>query len=177
MIETLHENEWLSLKQVVDPENGVGGYVYSHETRCKGRIIAVLPYRFRAEGIEYLLRREITPCWGMDHNYSALTGGVEESGPLATAIAELNEEAGYHANPPEMISLGISFGTKSTDTIYHLYAVDVSSKTPGEAAGDGSKLDSEGTTEWFSDPDSPDPIVAQMILRFNRFRQGSARQE
>lgn len=32
--ETLHGNEWLSLRVVRKPSAGVNGYVYSHESRC-----------------------------------------------------------------------------------------------------------------------------------------------
>jgi len=57
MLKTLCENDWVSLLDL-------NGYVYSHETRCNGVIVAILPYRRTEKGrLQFLLRREITPCW------------------------------------------------------------------------------------------------------------------
>ena len=50
--QTLHENDWVSLMVVRKPDAGVNGYVYSHETRCRGRIVAILPYRDGPAGRE-----------------------------------------------------------------------------------------------------------------------------
>jgi len=169
----LWDDPWLQMKQVVDPEHGVKGYTYSHEVRCHGHIVAVLPVRAHASGqLEFCIRREITPCWGMTHNWSSLTGGcdlpIDEESPEVVAIRELKEESGYEAKVHELINLGTCFGTKSTDTIYHLFAVDVGDKEPGEAAGDGTPLDTEGIVDWFQLPESPDPIVALMMYRLSR---------
>jgi intein/homing endonuclease len=75
--ETLHANPWLSLKVMRKPDVGVNGYVYSHETRCQGRIVAILPYRDSGGTREYLVKSEMTPCWGLDQVLSAITGGYE----------------------------------------------------------------------------------------------------
>ncbi|GII59353.1 hypothetical protein Pth03_77420 [Planotetraspora thailandica] len=77
MIENLHENEWLSLRVIRDPDARVNGYVYSHESRCQGRIVAVLPYQDTPEGRRYLLKSEVTPCWGLNQILCAITGGYE----------------------------------------------------------------------------------------------------
>ena len=167
---TLFDNPWLSLMEVRDPEAGVNGYVYSHETRCQGRIVAVLPFRKTDSGeIEYGVRREVTPCWGMASELSALTGGLENGSLLGTAVAEIKEEAGFDVSTTDLVPLGLSFGTKSTDTEYWMYAVDVTDLVEGEVAeGDGTRLDAEGTMEWHGEPLSNDPLVAQMISRFRR---------
>lgn len=169
-INTLHHNEWLSLKEIVDPERGVNGYVFSHETRCRGKIIAVLPFRFVDSEwyrykIEFGLRSEVTPCWGMDPQISALTGGYEGGDPRQTAIHELKEEAGFDVGIDELVDLGTSYASKSSDTVYHLYAVDVTGKEQGEALGDGHRLDVEGTIVWTDNPESCDPQVSVMLLR------------
>lgn len=168
---TLFSNKWLSLKEIVDPERGVNGYVYSHETRCKGRIVLVMPFRRSGDGhgpfnsIEVLLRRETTPCWGMEPSLSGITGGVEGDRPLDDAIRELKEESGYEAAEDEFIYLGTCRGTKSTDTVYHLYAVDVTGKEQGEATGDGSALD-DAPVEWHRTAvDCDDPQAAFAYLK------------
>lgn len=137
-VETLKDNEWLSLKKMVDPENGVNGYVFSHETRCNDHIVSILPYRLVGDKMEFCLRKEVTPCWSMKQHISSITGGVEDNDPLTTAIHEIDEEAGYKVSPNELVSLGTCFGTKSCDTIYHLYTVNLTNKERGIASGDGS---------------------------------------
>jgi len=147
-IETLKDNNWLSLKKMVDPENGVNGYVYSTETRCKGHIVSIIPYRMVGDKIEYCLRKEVTPCWSMQQQISSITGGVENDDPLNTAIHEIEEEAGYKVSANELVSLGTCFGTKSCDTIYHLYTVNLTDKVRGVAMGDGSELETKAECYW-----------------------------
>jgi hypothetical protein len=59
-IEMLHANEWVSLLALRAPEHGMDGYMYSHESRCQGRIVALLPYADTPEGRRYLLKSEVT---------------------------------------------------------------------------------------------------------------------
>ncbi|MEU1761173.1 NUDIX domain-containing protein [Micromonospora sp. NPDC005652] len=168
MIETLFDNEWLALRAVVDPERGISGYVYSHELRCQGRIVAVLPFADSAEGRRYLIRREVTPCWSLEPELSAITGGYEGGDIADDAVRELAEEAGYAITRDELIPLGDSYASKSSDTVYTLYAVDVTSKEQGVAAGDGSRLEAEGSTVWLDRTRVAqvlDPQVSTMVLR------------
>ena len=175
--EILCDNEWLQLKLMTDPENGVGGYVYSHEIRCKGTIIAVLPYRLINHSsdescfqVQFGLRRETTPCWSMQPKLSALTGGLEPGLTVEeTVIEEIREEAGFVVKNTDLTFLGTCFGTKSTDTIYHLYTVDVTDLPQVPATGDGTRLDAEGIIEWHNEVyDADDPIVAMMFLRYDQ---------
>lgn len=174
MIETLFDakagdESFLSLKKVVDPENGVNGYFFSHESRCDGKIIALLPYRKTALGIDLLLRNEVTPCWGMDHQTSSITGGFEGGDPRDTAIMELKEEGGYEATKEELVSLGTSFASKSADTVYYLYTINLTGKIKGKETGDGSELEKKANCFWTSNHEdainSKDPQVSVMLLR------------
>jgi 8-oxo-dGTP pyrophosphatase MutT (NUDIX family) len=171
-VETLHENEWLSLKKMVYPEANINGYVYSHETRCKGNVVSVLPIRLNPKaprGLEILVRKEVTPCWHPTKPMiSSITGGCEDgSTPAGDTCRELEEEAGYKVTPDMLISLGTIFGTKSTDTIYHLYTVDLTGiPQEGEGAGDGSELEALATCEWSSGPmGAQDPFVYAIWTR------------
>lgn len=121
----LYKNEWVSLMMV---NRGKEDYVYSHETRCNGNIIAVIPYRrVGKDGWEYAIRQENVPAWGTTKHMTALTGGVDKGDtPKSTAIKELMEEAGIGCKESDLESLGTCNGTKSTDTTYHLFAIDVS---------------------------------------------------
>ena len=64
-VETLYDNKWLSLKQVVKPDVGINGYVFSHASRCNGKIVSILPFRYAINDkgkrtIQFLIRKEIT---------------------------------------------------------------------------------------------------------------------
>lgn len=161
---TLCKNEWLSLMELDLDGNK---YVYSHESRCNGIIVAILPYRFKNDKISYLLRKEITPCWGIEPNHSALTGGLEEGlSPIETVLKELKEESGYSATEDDLIILGKCFGTKSTDTRYYLFSVDLTGKKPGKKSGDGTIYDDSGTCVWTKEPYlCNDPIASVMYCR------------
>lgn len=121
----LYKTKWLSLKEMQGP---TGPYVYSHEDRCNGQIVVVLPFRNAANGgVEILARKEFTPPWGQNVLFlSSITGGVDTGEDGATAaIRELQEETGFVAPIENIISLGTCHGVKSCDTIYSIYAVDV----------------------------------------------------
>ncbi len=163
----LYSTPWLELRKLVDPEHGIDGYVYSREARCEGNIIAVLPFRIEGGKPEVLLRREVTPCWSDRPMISAITGGVEkDQTPLDCVVQELDEEAGYRVHSSEVAPLGVIFGTKSTDTVYHLFTVDLSLKTNHVPSGDGSYLESLGSCFWSSRVSSAmDPMVYACFIR------------
>ena len=171
MNEVLYYNEWVSLHVVRRPEEGIHGYVYSHETRSSGLLVAVLGFRKSLlGGHEYLLRREVTPCWGwgppLEPSLSAVTGGWEGSNFYADAVRELREETGYAVGEEELIPLGASYASKSSDTIYNLFAVDLTGREPGELVPDGSVA--PGDAVWVSGPklaEVEDPQVSVMYLR------------
>lgn len=167
---TLLANPWLSLMQIEDPDRGVSGYVYAHETRSDGKIILVLPFRSKDDsqfgGIEVLFRREVTPCWGMESSLSGITGGVESQDTAEDALRELQEEAGYSISREDLIFLGTTRASKGMDTVYYLYAANVEGKSQLEASGDGSRLESEGSVEWHdSAMDCEDAIATCAYFR------------
>lgn len=168
----LCNNEWVSLCKMSSPEKGIRGYVYSHESRCKGNIVVVFPYRVNEETkkYEFLLRSERTPCWDVDENVvSSLTGGVEEQGTAYTAVSELEEEAGYKVNMEALAFLGTSYGTKSCDTIYSFYTTNLTGVVKGEPTE--SELRPDGGRDfcfWGTENDvldSKDPMVAVAYLK------------
>lgn len=167
-VQTLIENPWLSLKIVRKPEAGVNGYVFSHETRCQGRIVAVLPYRETARGREYLTKREMTPCWGFAQVRSAMTGGYEGGDIEDDAVREMLEETGYAITRRELIDLGESYASKSADTVYTLFSVDLTGREPGEALGDGTRLESESAAEWVTAAELASVLDPQVHVMFVR---------
>lgn len=167
--ETLFKNRWLEMREIKDADTHEG-YTYIHENRCNGHIVSLLPFRRTDDGYEYLLRREITPCWGKDPLVSSITGGVEECGIITSAAHELEEEGGYHMDTWELIDLGTIFGTKCSDTIYHLWSADLTDKEKGIAGGDGSKLESIAECFWAKDiKEAVDPLVSASFIRLGYF--------
>jgi len=152
-------------------ENDVNGYVYSHETRCEGIIVACVPFRTSQDGEkQYLLRSEITPAWGDEPVLSSITGGYEGGSPDDDIIRELDEEAGYEVDRDELIRLGVSFASKSDDTIYHLYSVDLTGKEAKEAHGDGSELETIATMEWVDEDVIQDVMDPQVSVIYTRLQ-------
>jgi len=176
-IETLYDGEWLSLRKLVNVSRGIEGYVYAHETRCAGRIVVVMPFRVVADDpcehvsheasecatnggselpdvhIELLLIDEVVPCWATDGpSLSSITGGWEFGDDIMcrqTATRELHEEAGFVVGTDALISLGIARGTKSSDTVYFIYGVNLTEVKQTDAGnGDGSALEAIASTRW-----------------------------
>ena len=150
-IKVLYKTKWVSLRRMILPNKGVNGYDYLHEDRCGGKIVAILPYRYNdsKDRLEYLLRNEVTPCWSMKQLVSSITGGVENDDSIGTAVQEIAEEAGYKVKRTDMKFLDVSYGTKSSDTQYYLYTVDLTGKEKTlDAKGDGSRLEAEAECFW-----------------------------
>lgn len=173
MKKTLYKNKWVSLMEVVETDKGVNGYVYSHETRCSGEIIAILPYHHEYIGqYKYLLKNEVTPCWSLEKRLSAITGGWEGGDIRSDAVRELYEETGYKIEKSELISLGSSYASKSSDTIYSLFSCDLSFKQPVLPPGDGSRIESESEAIWVKPSrlyEILDPQVSVMYTRLKKY--------
>lgn len=176
-IETLHTTPWLSLKRISDPRPDVDGYIYAHEERCRGIIVAILPTRvvntWGVDVTEFLLREEKTPCWSTEHRIlSAITGGWEGGEFRDNAVRELREETGYQVAADDLVSLGVSYASKSSDTVYHLYTVDLTGREPGMVIGDGTAREALADNRWVRGnviTECMDPQVSVMFSRnYNR---------
>lgn len=180
----LYATKWLELIEMKDPENGVNGYVYTHAVWSGGQGVAVLPFRRIAAwggtvasppDVEFLLRQEITPCWKMTPALSSITGGMDHEGedPIECAARELEEEGGYTVKPGDRwIRLGSARMSKSSTTVMHLFAVDLTDIERGTAEGDGTELEAKAYCEWRQDLHSAeDVLVAAMAFKLgNRWR-------
>lgn len=170
-INTLHETDWLCLMEMKDPDNGVNGYVYAHAKWCSGQGVAILPYRRTEDGgIEFLLRQEVTPCWGMEPVLSSITGGMDKEGedPAKAAGRELKEESGYDCGDINRWRyLGQCYSNKASDSIVYLFAVDLTGlEKTDDGSGDGTELEAKAWCEWREDPqEALDPLVGTMCLR------------
>lgn len=176
--EVVAKSKWLTFNRIIypedDPSNPDDGYYYSHEIRCHGEIVSILPYMKGPDGsVSYLLREEVTPPWHIfDSQLSSITGGVDEgNSPLKTAKIELLEETGYSAEESEFTYLGSTRGSKSSDTVYHYFTVCLNGKTRGEASGDGSSMEKLAKCVWYDSIEKAvDPLVYVAFYKMNAIR-------
>ena len=96
-VRVLCKTKWVSLRGMKTELTGDNEYYYLHEDMCKGKKVAILPYRYFNDRVQYLLRNEVTPPWGIPPKQfvSSITGGVEKDDVLGTAVLEVGEESGY----------------------------------------------------------------------------------
>ncbi len=160
-------------------------YEYTHEQRCSGHIVAILPIH-PDHGM--LVRHEFTSCWSLDGlSISSITGGWEQDKhetPIDTALDELREEAGIILHSEDqLLSLGICRGAKSSDNLYHLFAADLGAGFDEvEIKGDGSFLETLAHNEWVPHGMEDDSLVGLewfdagvdplLYVMYTRFRFG-----
>lgn len=170
---TLCNNEWVSLKILKDESRKIGGYVYSTEIRCNGNIVSFLPYKFINNKLEFLFRCEATPCWDLDKIcISSFTGGVDSDDSIEkTVIKELREESGYEIEKKDLIDFGKSYGSKSSDTIYHLFSMDLTNKTQTKELEIESELEKSSYCKWidYDDIYTEDPLAYSILFRFLQY--------
>jgi 8-oxo-dGTP pyrophosphatase MutT (NUDIX family) len=170
-VKILFENKWISLREMSSEK---WAYTYSHEIRCGGYIVAILPFR-RDPGTgrhQFMLRKETTPCWGPGQHISSITGGVEGGvggkDAKETAVHEVLEEAGYRIEEKDLLPLGTCRGTKSTDTVYFLYAVDLTGKEQETAPGDGTELEKLAFCYWAGESEIKDAVDPMVFVMYHR---------
>jgi 8-oxo-dGTP pyrophosphatase MutT (NUDIX family) len=169
----LKDDDWVQLRKMVAPEKNINGYTYSHEVRCSGTIVSFLPYRKVGNDFQFLLRKEAVPCWELDLPLlSSFTGGVDKGmDSVDTALKELSEEAGYIIGDDEshrMKYLGTTYSTKSSDSIYHLFAFDLTGKEQDKELDVETELEKSSTNEWVEASivqECKDPFVGMLVLR------------
>jgi 8-oxo-dGTP pyrophosphatase MutT (NUDIX family) len=163
-VKNLYKNDWVSLRELSCSAQKIEGYSFIHEDRCDGKIISVLPYRNKNE---FLIRKEVTPCWSLSPEFSSITGG-NEGNIKETVVLEMKEETGYDVSESELIELGTCYGTKSSDTIYYLFSIDLTGKKQGKATTDGSSLEAMASCQWVNKDfllTVKDPLVSTIYLR------------
>ena len=168
MDRTLFCNQYLA---VIDRE----GYTFTREVRCGGVIVAVVPFRTTDTSMEFLARLEVCPAHGPEQERCSITGGLEPRQTVtACARQELYEEAGYLVEEHELIHLGQVRPSKSADTLVHLFAVDVTTKSQHIAPGDGSRLEANAAVEWINYDHSlhlGDPLFITAVARLRWYKK------
>lgn len=168
-----YRDEWNEVRQQLHPDGTPDGRTYLHEHHRGGMSIAVLPWRRRLDGLQYLLKSEITQSWHLEPELSAITGGCDVSSGMvdvrADAVRELREETGYVRERHNLRYLGMCRGAKALSTTYYLFSVGLGvDLTPGEILGDGTRDEWLYPAQWTPESVMPmivDPLVSVMWLR------------
>lgn len=155
------------------------GYYFMREVRAQGVIVSLLPYRVTADGqMQVLARIEVCPAHSQKPEACSITGGLEPDHSVAeTACLELWEEAGYEANPSDLIALGTVRPSKAADTVVHLFAVNVSAKAQYEAPGDGSRFEQNSSVAWVDLKQAmtnKDPLFITAIARLQAWHMSKS---
>jgi 8-oxo-dGTP pyrophosphatase MutT (NUDIX family) len=131
--------------------------------------------------MEYLARLEVCPAHGPELERCSITGGVEPGKSIEEAAQqELWEEAGYHVGVDDLIYLGRVRPSKSTDTIVHLFAVDVTEKPQSIPLGDGTSFEASASVVWVDRDQGiqiTDPLFVTAITRLQSFKTNSRLKE
>lgn len=165
----LFESEWIEIREKYLEDMGVS-FIYARGPKTNSQSIAVLPYKRTESGLNFLLRKEIVPPWGSTKTeVCALTGGHDQETPWETAIKELKEESGIVVGEQDLISLGTSRSSKTSDYLCYIYAVEINKDTVIEIAkGDGTALEDKASCVWKTKEHlltCEDPIVHIMFNR------------
>lgn len=159
----LYKDEIISVRESVK-NNEV--YIYTHEEISDGKRVVVLPFRKKRGGRQFLLRREFIPCWDSHTDVCAISSKVKNGNPEETIIEELLRDTGYSIKASELIRLGVVSASKSSDTTYYLYGLDLSKKDIEE-----EKLEvQEDLSFWGNDDDIMDSIDAQLVACHGKLR-------
>lgn len=140
-------------------------YIYSHDTYSSGRRVLILPYRKHLGGHEFLLRRELIPCWDQAADTCAVSTRVKDDNVEETIIKELMDLTGYDIAPSELMHLGLCMGSKTSDTVYELYTVDLSDRASEELP---YHIVEGEHSFWGKDDDILKSIDAQLITCYTR---------
>lgn len=159
----LFANKFLSLR-------AYRGYTYMHMDRSDGHLIVVLPYRqLGPDTFRFLSHVEICPAHSDAPDRYSITGGAEKGVSYTKqAVIEVREETGYDIHEAELMSLGIVRPSKQSDTVAHLYAVNMAGKTAGEITGDNSYWERDTKAQWLSEHEAlqvVDPLFITSIAR------------
>jgi 8-oxo-dGTP pyrophosphatase MutT (NUDIX family) len=166
----VHQTPWIELREKE-------GYIYMHCPKWSGIAVAVLPFKRTNTGIMFLGIHEARPNHGGEPWLASLTGAYDNRALTIeeTAIKELREESGYICTEDELIPLGWVFGSKGSDGVDNLFAVEITDSTPiVEILGDGSAIEANARPEWVDEitaMNSRDMILITMIARYQFARK------
>ena len=144
-IKTIFKDEWLSIKSN-------NGYTFLHEEKANGKLICVIPYRRINNNTEYLMRYEICPAHGNEHEFCMIIGSYDDLNLTIeeTVVKELREESGYIVDQSNLKPLDWVWDSKVADTKVYLFTIDLTDLEPDIPLTDGTDLEKSAYCKWVS---------------------------
>ena len=143
IVEKLTDNKFLNIKQVKDPEMGVGGYQFAER---KGKnSVAFICYDKDTE--LFLLNNEYKPPTN-EFILGAFGGSIDKDMDYNYIVkAEVKEEAGFDVDIEDILCVGTSFVSTQMNQYCYLYLVYVDGKNQGEREPENA-IEELAKTRW-----------------------------
>ena len=145
----IYKNKWIELRTI-------NNYIYCHLSDSNSKGVAILPYKIENDQFYILGRFEKRPChdkgYGKNGNFlTSITGSCDKKGldDYQIALEELIEEAGIYAKREELIDLGYSYVSKSSDNYVHLFAIDIKNHVLHSLKPDG-EMEKDSYVKWIT---------------------------
>lgn len=137
-----------------------GPYVYA--SQLGGMMALLLPYRKKMGTPQYMLRRELVPCWDNHMDICGIAVIGEQNDLESLLIDTLKKESGYQISARELKCLGVCATDRYSDTTCFLYAVDLTRHGVSE-----EKLEvKEEMTFWGEAQEILESVDSQLITCF-----------
>lgn len=159
----LYQDDIISVRETTKDDTK---YIYTHEEISDGNRIIILPFRKKLIGHEFLLRRELIPCWDSHSDICSISSKMISDNPEQTAVDKVKGDAGYSVEILDLIPLGIVSASKSSDTTYYLYSVDLSNIDSEYSFNEPL----EDISFWGTESDIMNSIDAQLIACYGKLK-------
>ncbi|WP_051321270.1 NUDIX hydrolase [Chrysiogenes arsenatis] len=146
-----------------------GGWEYVSRVNCRGAVIILVYHQDRDE---YLMVEQYRPP--VQQRVLEFPAGLIDGNdtPMATALRELEEEAGITLTDEQLIPLGIVYSSVGmTDEKIWFYAVTITHSTPMRPLNlQGAESHHGLVTRWANENDILQSVAAKAISIYARFR-------
>lgn len=157
-LELLYRGPAMTVRKIQLDDVPDADFVYA--STSSPQRVALLPFRHNEDReIEYLLRSQLRPSWGLHKSLCAIsTDMLPRQTPARDALDTLTELTERPFLLDDAYPLGMCYSDPSTDTRYHMFAVDLTHQ-PVKTTDD---------LRWvISACSSKDPLVSAMVLRLH----------
>ena len=166
-IEELIRTARFSLRMVSCYTKGIS-YVFLHDLASAGKTVGILPFRTINEDyheFEYMLHNEVVPCWStsLEKTLFVSDGTSQHDSAVDIAVDRFKTITGYEINESQLISLGSCRVSKYSDTMCHLYTVDLTNISANSQT-------ETNNVKWVYNPvKSIDPLVSVTYWKLKNY--------
>lgn len=123
----------------------------------------IIPYRKKATGIQYLIKREFIVGWDQNPDICGISATVPDA-QLESALSEiLEKDLNIHAVSDDFMRLGVCALKRNSEHMCYLYAFNINSKLD---VFDKSK----GDYHWVDDEELLESIDPYLLAAYARLK-------